>query len=173
MISSGYPWFRKIYYFFHFLQTSIFKLKSQINMKIFTFPTQRVQYVKLAGGEFLSELWLLFQIIIAGFLTLTNWSTAFLFCRPCKRFESPSVRDAFPFQNGWIFGKVPNGLGPPAPPHFRKVVLQIFSEIHDRSIVYNGKNLQYKFLDWKWPPPLPPLRNFSENSSVLEGGRLP
>ena len=33
------------------------------------------------------------------------------------------------------------------PPHFRKVMLQIFSEIHDRSIVYNGKNLQHKFLD--------------------------
>ena len=53
---------------------------------------------------------------------------------------------------------------------FRKVVLQIFSEIHDRSIVYNGKNLQYKFLDWKWPPP---LWNFSENSSVLEGECVP
>ena len=33
------------------------------------------------------------------------------------------------------------------PPHFRKVMLQIFSEIHDGSIVYNGKNLKYKFLD--------------------------
>ena len=53
---------------------------------------------------------------------------------------------------------------------FRKVVLQIFSEIHDRSIVYNGKNLQYKFLDWKWPPP---LWNFSENSSILEGKGVP
>ena len=31
--------------------------------------------------------------------------------------------------------------------NFRKVMLQIFSEIHDRSIVYNGKNLQHKFLD--------------------------
>ena len=35
----------------------------------------------------------------------------------------------------------------PPPPHFRKVVLQFFSEFHDRSIVYNGKNLQHKFLD--------------------------
>ena len=26
-------------------------------------------------------------------------------------------------------------------------------QIHDRSIVYNGKNLQYKFLNWKWHPP--------------------
>ena len=42
-------------------------------------------------------------------------------------------------------------LGNP-PPHFRKIILQFFSKIHDRSIVYNGKNLQYKFLDWKWPP---------------------
>ena len=36
-----------------------------------------------------------------------------------------SLRDAFPFQNRWIFGKVPNSLWPP-PPHFRKVILQIF-----------------------------------------------
>ena len=45
-----------MYIFKYFLKASIFKLKFQINMKIFTFPTQRVQYVKLAGGEFLSEL---------------------------------------------------------------------------------------------------------------------
>ena len=57
------------------------------------------------------------------------------------------------------------------PPHFRKIMLQIFSEIHDRRIVYNGKNLQQIFLDWKWP--LPPLWNFSENSSVLEGVGFP
>ena len=36
---------------------------------------------------------------------------------------------------------------PLTPPHFRKVMLQFFSEIHDRSIVYNGKNLQHKFFD--------------------------
>ena len=30
--------------------------------------------------------------------------------------------------------------------------------------------LQYKFLDWKWPPP---FWNFSENSSVLEGEGVP
>ena len=35
------------------------------------------------------------------------------------------------------------------PPRFRKIILQIFSRIHDQSTVYNGKNLQYKFLDWK------------------------
>ena len=62
-----------------------------------------------------------------------------------------TVRDAFPFQNGWIFGKVPNGLWTPAPPSFSESYVAIFSEIHDRSIVYNGKNLQHKFLDWKWP----------------------
>ena len=59
---------------------------------------------------------------------------------------------------GWIFGKVPNGLWPH--PSFSESYVAIFSEIHDRSIVYNGKNLQHKFLDWKWPPPLPPLELF-------------
>ena len=37
--------------------------------------------------------------------------------------------------------------------------------------LYNSKDLQHKFLDWKWPPP--PLPNFSENSSVLERGSFP
>ena len=36
-----------------------------------------------------------------------------------------SLREASHLQNGWIFGKVPNGLWSP-PPHFRKVILQIF-----------------------------------------------
>ena len=35
------------------------------------------------------------------------------------------------------------------PPHFRKIMLRICSEIHDRSTLYNGKNLQHKFLDRK------------------------
>ena len=33
------------------------------------------------------------------------------------------------------------------PPSFSEKHIANFSEIHDRSIVYNGKNLQYKFLD--------------------------
>ena len=35
------------------------------------------------------------------------------------------LRDAYLLQNGWIFGKVPNGLWP-LPPHFFKVLLQFF-----------------------------------------------
>ena len=31
--------------------------------------------------------------------------------------------------------------------NFRKIMLRIFSKIHDRSTPYNGKNLQNKFLD--------------------------
>ena len=57
------------------------------------------------------------------------------------------------------------------PPHFRKVMLQFFSEIFDQSIVYNGKNLQHKFFGLKMTPL--PLWNFSENSSVLEGVGFP
>ena len=53
---------------------------------------------------------------------------------------SPSKTDEFS-------EKFQMAFDPPPPPHFRKVMLQIFSEIHDRSIVYNGKNLQHKFLD--------------------------
>ena len=34
-------------------------------------------------------------------------------CKISARELFPSVRDAFPFQNRWIFGKVPNSLCPP------------------------------------------------------------
>ena len=82
------------------------------------------------------------------------------------------IRDAFPFQNRWIFGKVPNSLWPPPP--FGKSCCRFVPKIHDQSTLYNGKNLQHKFLDLKWSPPSPPpLRNFSENSSVLVGGGFP
>ena len=48
------------------------------------------------------------------------------------------------------------------PSSFSENHIAIFSEIHDQSIAYNGKNLQYRFLDWKLPPG--PLRNFSKNN---------
>ena len=47
------------------------------------------------------------------------------------------------------------------PPSFSENHIAVFSGIHDRRTVYNGKNLQYKFLDWKWPPPL--LELFRKN----------
>ena len=86
---------------------------------------------------------------------------AWTWCSHCTAWER-RIRDGWACQNGCFFGKVPNGLWPPAPPpRFRKIILQIFSRIHDQSTVYNGKNLQYKFLDWKWPPPL--LELFRKN----------
>ena len=42
------------------------------------------------------------------------------------------LREACPFKNGWIFGKVPSDRWPP-PPHFWKIMLRIFSKIHHRS----------------------------------------
>ena len=38
----------------------------------------------------------------------------------------PHLREADPFQNGWIFGKVPNGLWPP-PLTFGKLCCKFFS----------------------------------------------
>ena len=46
------------------------------------------------------------------------------------------------------------------PPYFRKVMLQFFSEIHDRTIVYDGKNLQYFWIENDTPPPLDLFRKF-------------
>ena len=75
----------------------------------------------------------------------------------------------------WIFRKISKRPWTPPPPHFRKVMLQIFSEIHDRSIIYNGKNLQHNFLDWKWaPPPLELFQKFirfGRGKLPLGGGR--
>ena len=48
------------------------------------------------------------------YLKCVNWSFFYVL----KDIICSTVRDAFPFQNGWIFGKVPNGLWPPAPPSF-------------------------------------------------------
>ena len=54
---------------------------------------------------------------------------------------SPSKTDEFS-------EKFQTAYDPPPPPLiFGKLCCKFFSEIHDRSIVYNGKNLQYKFLD--------------------------
>ena len=52
--------------------------------------------------------------------------------------HSPSKTDEFS-------EKFQTAFGPP--PSFSESYVAIFSEIHDRSIVYNGKNLQHKFLD--------------------------
>ena len=59
----------------------------------------------------------------------------------------------------------------PPPLIFGKKYCNFFPEIYDRSIVYNGKNLQYKFLDWKFEND--PPRNFSEYSSVLDVSGIP
>ena len=42
------------------------------------------------------------------------------------------IREASHLQNGWIFGKVPNGLWSP-PPHFRKVTLRLSRQNCDKS----------------------------------------
>ena len=35
-------------------------------------------------------------------------------------------------RHGWIFGKVPNSLWPPLPPHFRKIILVLNVKIHSK-----------------------------------------
>ena len=58
----------------------------------------------------------------------------------------------------------------PPPPHIQKIILQTFLENVQKSFT-KAQNLQYKFLDWKWPQP--PLWHFSENSSVLVPSPVP
>ena len=59
------------------------------------------------------------------------------------------LRDRWRHQNGWNFGKVPNGLTSPP----------LFSENHAKNPCQKVQNLQHKFLDWKWPHP-PLLEHF-------------
>ena len=60
-------------------------------------------------------------------------------------------------QNGWIFGKIQNGLW--SHPHFRKFKLH-FLKIHAQKALFQTvQNVWYNFLDWKWPS-LPPFDPF-------------
>ena len=52
-------------------------------------------------------------------------------------------READPFQNGWIFGKVPRGGGGSF--SIQKFMLQIFAIIDDTSVMNFRKNLQHNF----------------------------
>ena len=55
-------------------------------------------------------------------------------------------RDGWHHQNGWIFGKIPNGLWPP--PHFRKIILRILRQNCDKSayVHYGGTVVYYMIL---------------------------
>ena len=63
------------------------------------------------------------------------------------------LRDGSGNQNGWIFGKIPNGLWPRPPPHFRKIMFQIFfGKRPEKKNIIKVHDLQHNFLNWKWPP---------------------
>ena len=102
---------------------------------------------------FINDLSYLTLLLIINLVSHTNLSHFRFGWKSFKFFRAQNKGRGWTHQNWCFFGKVPNGLWPPDPPRFRKIILQIFSRIHDQSTVYNGKNLQYKFLDWKWPPP--------------------
>ena len=55
-----------------------------------------------------------------------------------------SIRDWRRYQIGWIFGKNPIQ----SPPHFRKIMLQFFSENVPKKALIEVWNLQHKFLDF-------------------------
>jgi len=92
-----------------------------------------------------------------------------------------------PYQNRWIFEKVPKGGGGSKVSYFPTCPVLIFSLNYwktypEKTLLYQFINfmpkkhclkvqiLQHKFLNWKQPPS---LRNFSENLSVLVGLPFP
>ena len=63
------------------------------------------------------------------------------------------------YQNGWIFGKVPNGLWHPSPPHFQKIILQFFPKKPCSKIC----NINF----WIENDPLPPIVTFPKVQPIL------
>ena len=63
-----------------------------------------------------------------------------------------SVRDAFPFQNGWIFGKVPNGHWPP-PSFFGKLYCKFFLKFMTEVSSIMAKICNINFWIENDPPP--------------------
>ena len=61
----------------------------------------------------------------------------------------PVLREASPYQNGWIFGKVPNGLWPPSP-HFRKVKLRFSRQNCDKSAYVHMEEHLCILWDYLW-----------------------
>ena len=55
-------------------------------------------------------------------------------------------------------GKIPKGLWPLFP-YFRKIIMLFFWKTPEKNYI-KVQNWQYKFLDWKWPPPLRPFGSF-------------
>ena len=68
-----------------------------------------------------------------------------------------TIGDAWIRQNWFFLGKIPNSLWspPPSPPSFRNFSLLFFCKY---ALIY--VNLQWHFLDWRWPPPSPPFWTF-------------
>ena len=75
-------------------------------------------------------------------------TTSFLSQMIDLRWLNSGSGDGWRYQNGWIFGKVPNGLWPP-PLIFGKSCCNLFQE----KPCFKVQDLQHKFLDWKWHPP--------------------
>ena len=68
------------------------------------------------------------------------------------------IRDERRYQNGWIFGKIPNSL---LSPSFSENHVAIFlSEKLIKRPCLKVQNLQNNYLYWKWPPT--PLWNISK-----------
>ena len=54
------------------------------------------------------------------------------------------LRKGSGYQIGWSFGKIPNGLRPPPPPHFWKIILQFFSEKPPLKTLQKGRKFAIK-----------------------------
>ena len=80
------------------------------------------------------------------------------------------VREACPCQNGWIFGETPNGLWPhPLPaPFFGKMYCKFFQKFMTKIQVGSAPNLQWIFLDWKWPFPWKQFGKMSTKMDILQ-----
>ena len=96
-------------------------------------PASTVNFrASLCHQRFRLPLWKYLQRI--GDFT-RGWNAEITSCQDCfsvtRKMKNkygnllPQFREGWLFQIGWIFRKIPNGLQTP-PPHFQKIMLQIF-----------------------------------------------
>ena len=78
---------------------------------------------------------------------------------PNKWFCDLPIRDWWRHQNRWIFRKVPYCLCTPPPQFF---------QCYAQKALFWVQNLQYNFLDWKWP--LPPFGTFPKIHPIWKCG---
>ena len=101
-------------------------------------PVIELVVITLAMIKHLQQFLLVFQFSEWSFRTISPWKHNLYLLLDQVNSKHPysaldicfvlllTLREGWGYWIGWIFGKIPNGLPPLPPPHFWKIILQIF-----------------------------------------------